>query len=152
MLSFLEYLTQKERERIAGHNKNLRLNFGNDSGITYCDIGHGRKYKGGYSYTRREIVYLYYYDPQEDHLEVRGPFKATASSCHSDVFPNEAHKFNRCFQGRIVPLEGRASIIAGWDIHKNSESYKFLVHSDVIPRLKRWAANKKIIIRDFEVF
>ena len=150
MLTFLEYLTKRERNELAkekaahSHNPADYLNFtpvdrwGRIT-MNYSDIGHGRT-------NDKEKVYLWYYDPRLGKLSVRGPhLPRTTTHCHA-FSTKQNLKFRHGFTGRYVVDTGIVTISPGYDVQQDPDKMNFVIRHELLPALSKKFDIKKHII------
>lgn len=133
MLTFLEYLTQKERQKLAWEKAKFQgksPEVVDQRPVSYSDFGH----------SKRDIVRLWVYDPESGELQVSKNLPGHIVY-HGDVF--KSINWNRAFAGRY----NAASKILSVSMPFVGDDIKGVLQHELLPLL-----HKKFDFRKYYIF
>jgi hypothetical protein len=138
MVGFLEYLTQKEREKIE---------LGKSASPSYLDLGHDPDHE----------VYIWYYNHKDPNtyisfnskLNVAGPFKGNSYK-HEDIW-GKMYCCSYYFQGRYDATTGVLTIHVG-DHLKRDPDIKRILKDEVIPDLYDYFEKRVGKVKDYHIY
>lgn len=133
MIKFLEYLAQREREKIdkekSKFNTTIRRNdekTPNRKYLDYMDIGHGKN----------DIVKLWFYEPKSGTFDVSEELHGNIAY-HGDAFPQVSIPigWSHVFQGRYCLNNNNLSIIV--PSYMPMPNVEYILKNELIPILRK---------------